>query len=80
VRLTLAGLADAEGPSLQEAADELVRRVLVIAMALRSSGIGPISSECFPDLALLDFVFELGDLAASGSDIRPRLFGSGETH
>jgi hypothetical protein len=75
LRLTLAGLADAEGASLQEAGDELVRRVLLIAMAFRSSGIGPISSECVPDPALLSFVFELGDLAASGGDIRPRLFG-----
>ena len=40
VRLTLAGLTQAEGTTLQEAADDLVRRVLLIAMAFRASGIG----------------------------------------
>jgi hypothetical protein len=77
VRLVLHGLAHAEGASLQEAGDELVHRVLVIAMAFRASGIGPINSECPVDLALLDFVYEVGEIAAGGGDIRPRLF-SGE--
>jgi hypothetical protein len=76
VRLTLSGLIQAEGATLQEAADDLVRRVLLIAMAFRASGIGPVSSECASDVALLDFVFELGEIAAGGSDIRPRLFGT----
>ena len=78
VRLTLAGLTGAEGATLQEAADDLVWRVLLVAMALRSSGIGPVSSECPSDVALLDFVFELGEIAARGGDIRPRLFGCEE--
>jgi hypothetical protein len=52
--------------------------VLLLAMALRSSGIGPVSSECPSDVALLDFVFELGEIAARGGDIRPRLFGCEE--
>ena len=77
VRLALRGLAQAEGATLQEAADDLVRRVLLMAMAFRSSGIGPISSECPLDIALLDFVFEVGEVAARGGDIRPRLFGGG---
>jgi hypothetical protein len=76
VRLSLGGLSFAEGASLQEAADELVRRVLMIAMAFRASGIGPINAECPRDLALLDFIFELGEIAARGDDIRPRLFGA----
>jgi hypothetical protein len=74
VRLTLAGLTQAEGATLQEAGDDLVRRVLLIVMAVRSSGIGPVSSECPLDFALLDFVCEVGELAARGGDIRPRLF------
>jgi hypothetical protein len=77
VRLRLVGLAEAEGATLQEAADDLVRRVLLIAIAFRSSGIGPVSSECPLDIALLDFVLELGEIAARDRDIRPRLF-SGE--
>jgi hypothetical protein len=76
VRLTLRGLAQAEGATLQEAADDLVRRVLQIATAFRSGGIGPVSSECPLDSALLDLVFELGEIAARDGDIRPRLFGA----
>jgi hypothetical protein len=76
VRLLLDALAYGEGATLQEAADDLVARVLVLVMAIRSSGIGPISSEVpLPDPALLDFLYELGDVAAAGGDIRERLFG-----
>ena len=79
VRLTLGALAQGEGASLQEAADELVRRVLVVVMAFRASGIGPISPECCADVALLDLVYELGEIAARGEDIRERLFGAART-
>ena len=75
VRLTLRGLSHGEGESLRDAADDLVRRVLLIAMAFRASGTGPMTSECHVDLALLDYLFELGEIAAGGHDIRPRLFG-----
>jgi hypothetical protein len=79
VRLVFGGLAHGEGASLQEAADELVERMLVIAMAFRASGIGPVNSECPLDVGLLDFVYEVGEIAARGEDIRPRLFSSGQT-
>ena len=39
VRLALAGFGHADGATLQEAADELVRRVLVIAMAVRAGDV-----------------------------------------
>jgi hypothetical protein len=69
-------MAYGEGATLQEAADDLVARVLVLVMAFRSSGIGPISSESpRPDLAMLDFLYELGEIAAADGDIRQRLFG-----
>jgi hypothetical protein len=76
VRLLLSGLAYGEGATLQEAADDLVARVLALVMAFRSGGIGPLSSEGpRPDLAMLQFLYELGEIAASGGDIRRRLFG-----
>jgi hypothetical protein len=76
LRLLLDGLAYGEGITLQEAADDLVARVLVLVMAFRSGGIGPISSEGpRPDLAVLEFLYELSEIAASGGDIRERLFG-----
>lgn len=75
VRLGLDGFGDVDGDTLQEAADELVTRLLSIAMVIRSGGVGPLCSECCPDLAVLDFVWQLGELAAAGGDPRELLFG-----
>jgi hypothetical protein len=72
VRLCLGGLAH-DGPTLQDAADDLVQRLLSYVMTFRASGfrarveLGP------PDLAAIDFLYELGETAAGG-DIRSRLF------
>jgi hypothetical protein len=74
VRLQLAGIAQGNGASLQEAADDLVRRVLAMAMAFRAGGFR-ISTEVRPDLETMSFLYELGALAAAGGDIRVRLFG-----
>ena len=75
VRLGLAGFGHADGATLQEAADELVRRVLVIALAVRAGDVIPRSTECMVDPAQLAFIWELGMIAASGGDVRSRLFG-----
>jgi hypothetical protein len=76
VRLGVDGLVSADGPTLQDAADELVAKVLGVVMAFRSDAIGRISSElCRPDMELVKFIWELGDFAAAGGDIRERLFG-----
>lgn len=76
VRLRLAGLGHADGATLQEAADELVRKVLLMALALRSGALR-FSSDCPLDPALLAYLWELGELAAAGGDIRVRLFDPG---
>ena len=73
IRLTLGGFAQGEGSSLQEAADELIRRLLELALAFRSSGFKA-PSEFRPDLETMDFLYELGEIAAAGDDIRPRVF------
>ena len=76
VRLLVGGLGCyGDGETLQEAGDDLIRRLLVVAMAFRSSGMGPFSSEVKPDLAMMEFLYELGEIAASGGDIRARVFG-----
>ena len=75
VRLQLGSLAHGDGPSLQEAADDLVRRVLVIAQALRASGFS-VSREVVPDVGGLSLLFELDEIAAAGGDVRTRLFGA----
>ena len=75
IRLLLGTLAYGEGATLQEAADDLVARVLALVMAFGSGGIGPVSNEAPPPVpVLLNFLYELGDIAAAGGDIRERLF------
>jgi hypothetical protein len=73
LRLSLGGLAHGEGSSLQEAADDLIRRILELAAAFRSGG-SSTSRELRPDLEALDFLHELGEIAAAGGDIRDRVF------
>jgi hypothetical protein len=74
-RLRLGSLAHGDGHTLQEAADDLIRRLLGIAMSWRSSGFR-ISCELGPiDLRWFEFIHELGEIAAAGGDIRERVFG-----
>jgi hypothetical protein len=75
VRLHLGSLAYGDGPSLQEAADDLVRRVLVIARVFRTSGFS-VPREVAHDVAALSFLYELDEIAAAGGDVRMRLFGA----
>lgn len=74
-RLALEGVTYGQGHSLQEAADDLVGRLLSIVATVRHGGyrypaeLGP------PDLRLFAFLHELGDIVAGGGDVRRRLFG-----
>jgi hypothetical protein len=78
VRLSLDGFVSAEGPTLQDAADELVWKMLSAVMAFRSRGISGLSAVRRPDMELVRFLSELSEIAAAGGDIRERLFGPGE--
>jgi hypothetical protein len=73
VQLQLGAFACGRGVSLQEAADDLTQAVLRLAMATRSGGFA-VSREIRPDLETMQFLAEVGELAAAGEDIRPRLF------
>jgi hypothetical protein len=73
VCLNLGGFAQGQGASLQEAADELIRRIVELALAFRSTGCAA-SSELSPDLETMNFLHELGEIAAAGGDIRARVF------
>ncbi len=75
-RLSLGGLAYGDGRTLQEAADDLLARLLHLAASFRASGFrqspeGPQLSH-----ASLDFIWEIGERAARGEDVRQRVFGS----
>jgi hypothetical protein len=74
-RLSLAGQVYGEGDTLQEAADDLVVRLLNTVLCFRASGFR-ISAELGPpDRRWLGFLWELGELAARGECIRPYVFG-----
>jgi hypothetical protein len=74
-RLWLGTYACGEGDTLQEAADDLVARLLGIAMSFRAGG-ARFSTELGPvDLRWFELIYELGEIAASGGDIRARVFG-----
>jgi hypothetical protein len=75
-RLVLDGVTDGQGATLQEAADELVGRVLTIVAAVRRAGYRHPAELGPPDLRLFAFLYELGDIVARGGDIRQRLFGT----
>ena len=73
-RLSLAGVTTGDGETLQDAADDLVGKVLGFLVAVRRSGFRLPAELGPPDLQLLAFLYELGELAARGEDIRTRLF------
>jgi hypothetical protein len=79
VRLSFDGLCSAEGPTLQDAADALVWKMLVAVMAFRCRGISGLGAVGRPDLQLARFLHELGEIAAAGGDIRERLFGASDS-
>lgn len=76
VRITMPGIAYGSGQTLQDAADDLVRKVLVIARAFGSGVVAPAGPELRLDPSIHDFIWELAGIAARGDDIRGRLFGS----
>jgi hypothetical protein len=67
--LSLGGLGHGHGATLQEAAEQLVSRVLVTALALRSGGLA-CTSELAADRQALEFLYEVAELAARGGDVR----------
>jgi hypothetical protein len=75
-RLSMGGWVEGQGDTLQDAADDLVARVLNIAICFQTSGFRFSSELGPPDHRLLAFLWDLGELAARGEDIRERLFGT----
>jgi hypothetical protein len=74
VRLRLGDVCYGHGATLQEAADDLVRRLLGYVMSIRSSGLRVPPELGSTDLAMMNFLFDLGEFASRGGDIRERLF------
>jgi hypothetical protein len=74
VRVQLGAVARGEGTSLQDAADDLIQSLLGLVLALQSSGFVA-SREVRPDLETINYLHELGEIAAAGGDIRACVFG-----
>jgi hypothetical protein len=74
-RLCLGSYAYGDGDDLQDAADALVTRLLDAAMTWRAGGFRYSTELGSPDWRWFEFLHELGEIAAGGGDIRPRLFG-----
>jgi hypothetical protein len=74
-RLWLGSYAYGDGETLQDAADALVARLLDFAMSFRLGGVRVSAELGPPDLQWFQFVYELGEIAAAGGDIRGRIFG-----
>ena len=73
--LTLAGVTYGNGATLQAASNDLMARLFDVATAIRS-GRYRLSSELgAPQPDVLAFLWEVGDLAAHGGDIRARVLG-----
>jgi hypothetical protein len=73
-RLSLVGVAHGHGATLQDAADDLIGRLLGLLAAMRRSGFRAVSELGPPDPRVFGFIWELGELAARGEDIRARVF------
>jgi hypothetical protein len=74
-RLSLAGLAHGHGGTLQEAADDLVGRMQRVVLSLRRSGLRFSRELGPPDRATLEYLWQLGELADRGEDIRGFVLG-----
>lgn len=73
VCLNLGGCARGEGSSLHEAADDLILSILRLVFAFRATGFRA-CAESHPDIEMMNFLYELGEIAAAGGDIRSRMF------
>src|SRR4051794_26034680 len=69
-RLTLAGLTYGDGQPLQDAADDLVQRLVTMALALPHGGLATSSSLPPPDARILRYLHVVAGHAASDDDVR----------
>jgi hypothetical protein len=72
-RLALTGLTHGDGRTLQEAADDLVARVVSMAVAIRSGGLAFSSAIPPPDLRVIGFLHEVAGQAGDADGIRRRI-------
>jgi hypothetical protein len=72
-RLWLGAWAYGDGSSLQEAADDLVERLLQQARGLQAGALSAPAELSPPDRLWLEFLWEIGEMSARGEDVRARV-------
>jgi hypothetical protein len=75
VRLGVDCFGDVREPACRRPATRSSPGSSEIALAFRNGAIGPLSTECGIDHRLLEFIWRIGDVAASGGEPRELLFG-----
>jgi hypothetical protein len=73
-RLDLAGITYGHGRTLQEAANDLLARVFDLALGLRAGY--RVTSVAPLDPRVVDFLWEIGEIAIHGGDVRMRVLGA----
>lgn len=74
-RLSLVGVTYGNGPTLQEAGNDLLARLFDVALAFRGGSYRVTAEGGRPDHRVMDFLWEVGEIAIHGGDIRERVFG-----
>jgi hypothetical protein len=69
-RLTLRGLTSGQGQTLQEAADDLVRRLVTMARTVQRRGLVASTSMPLPDVRLMSFLYDVAACAGEDEDVR----------
>ena len=72
-RLDLAGVTYGNGATLQDAGNDLLARVFDLALGLRAGY--RVTGEAHPDARVVDFLWEIGEIAIRGGDVRARVLG-----
>jgi hypothetical protein len=72
-QLHLVGVTYGNGATMQDASNDLLARLFDLATTVRSGQYRPTSEFGVPDLRAMDFLWEIGELAARGGDIRQRV-------
>lgn len=73
-RLSLVGMAHGDGATLQEARNDLLVRVFDIALMIRAGRFRFSSEFRPPPPEVMEFLWEVGEIAMRGGDIRERVF------
>jgi hypothetical protein len=73
-QLHLVGVTYGNGATMQEASNDLLARLFDLGTATRAGRFRATSELGMPNRQVLDFLWEIGELAARGGDIRRRVF------